>query len=93
MKKLKQKLHQTDTSDENLAPENMFQSANEFSMHIEMMVVESGITYMDAILQYCSENYLEPSDIASLISKSLKDKLEMNFQDLNYLPKAARLDI
>jgi hypothetical protein len=28
-----------------------------------------------------------------LINKSLKDKIEMNFRELNYLPKQAQLDI
>ena len=44
-------------------------------------------------LEYCKENYLEPEDVAKLINKSLKDKIEMNFRDLNYLPKQAQLDV
>jgi cell division ATPase FtsA len=48
---------------------------------------------MDAVLDYCQENSLEPSDISKLINKSLKDKLEMNFRELNYLPKQAQLDV
>jgi hypothetical protein len=51
------------------------------------------MTYMEAVLHYCEENYLEPQDVASLINKSLKDKIEMNFRDLNYLPKQAQLDV
>ena len=93
MIKLKPQLPPTDTSEENTAPENLFKTANEFSMHIERIVVDTGCTYMDAVLDYCSKNFLEPADITPLISKSLKDKIEMDFQDLNYLPKTARLDI
>jgi hypothetical protein len=37
-------------------------------------------------------NYIEPEDVAKLINKSLKDKLEMNFVDMNYLPRQAVLD-
>jgi hypothetical protein len=48
---------------------------------------------MDAVLDYCKENYLEPADVASLINKSLKDKIEMDFRELNYLPKQAKLDV
>jgi hypothetical protein len=48
---------------------------------------------MDAVLEYCKENYLEPEDVSKLINKSLKDKIEMNFRDLNYLPKQAQLDV
>jgi hypothetical protein len=48
---------------------------------------------MEAVLQYCKENFIEPEDIAKLVNKSLKDKLEVNFQDENYLPKKATLDV
>ena len=71
----------------------MFKTANEFSLHIEKIVATKRMTYMDAVLEYCKENYLEPDDVASLINKSLKDKIEMNFRELNYLPKQAQLDV
>jgi hypothetical protein len=71
----------------------MFKTANEFSLHIEQMVRDSKMTYMDAVLHYCKENYLEPEDVSKLINRSLKDKIEMNFRDLNYLPKQAQLDV
>ena len=71
----------------------MFKTANEFSLHIEQVVAEKKMSHMDAVLEYCKENYLEPSDVASLINKSLKDKIEMDFRELNYLPKQAQLDV
>jgi len=71
----------------------MFKTANEFSLHIEDLVKSKGMNYMDAVLEYCKENYLEPQDVASLINKSLKDKIEMDFRQLNYLPKQAQLDV
>lgn len=71
----------------------MFKTANEFSLHIEGLVRDKKVSYMDAVLLYCQENYVEPEDVASLINKSLKDKIEMDFRELNYLPKQAQLDI
>jgi hypothetical protein len=71
----------------------MFKTANEFSLHIEQMVRDSKMNYMDAVLEYCKENYLEPEDVSKLINKSLKDKIEMDFRELNYLPKQAQLDV
>lgn len=71
----------------------MFKSANEFSLYIESVVKEKRLSYMDAIIGYCKENYLDPEDVAKLINKSLKDKLEMDFREANYLPKQAQLDI
>lgn len=72
---------------------SMFKTANEFSLHIEAVVREKRMSYLDAVLEYCKENYLEPDDVSSLINKSLKDKIEMDFRELNYLPKQATLDI
>ena len=71
----------------------MFKTANEFSLHIEQIVKEKRINHMDAVLDYCKENFLEPDDVSSLINKSLKDKLEMDFREMNYLPKQAKLDV
>jgi hypothetical protein len=71
----------------------MFKTANEFSLHIEQIVRDSTLSYMDAVLEYCKENYLEPEDVSKLINKSLKDKIEMDFRELNYLPKQAQLDV
>lgn len=71
----------------------MFKNSNEFSLHIENVVASKKVNYMDAVLEYCKENKVEPEDIAKLINRSLKDKIEMNFRELNYLPKQAQLDV
>ena len=76
-----------------LAKETMFKTANEFSLYIEQIVKEKRMSHMDAVLEYCKDNFLEPEDVSSLINKSLKDKIEMNFRELNYLPKQAQLDV
>ena len=71
----------------------MFRTSNEFSLHIEQIVREKRMSHMDAVLEYCKENYLEPQDIAKLVNKSLKEKVALNMQELNYLPKKAQLDV
>jgi hypothetical protein len=48
---------------------------------------------MDAVLWYCEQEGLEPDSLRPLISKSLKEKIEANARDLNYLPKCAQLPI
>jgi hypothetical protein len=42
---------------------------------------------MDAVLLYCDNHELEPEDVKKFVSKTLKDKITVNAQDLNYLPK------
>lgn len=76
-----------------ISVKQMFENPRQFSLHIETIVKERKISHMDAVLEYCKENYLEPEDVAKLINKSLKDKIEMNFRELNYLPKQAQLDV
>jgi hypothetical protein len=71
----------------------MFKNSNEFSLLIEQIVKDKRINHMDAVLEYCKQNYLEPEDVKSLINKSLKEKIEMNFREMNYLPKQAQLDV
>ena len=58
-----------------------------FSKIIEDIVKDKQLTHMDAILHYCENHELEPEDIRKFISKTLKDKVTVNAQDLHYLPK------
>ena len=69
------------------------QTTKTFSLKIEQIALEKKITHMDAVIWYCSENEIDPSTVARLISKGLKEKIEVNAADLNYLPKKAKLPI
>jgi hypothetical protein len=71
----------------------MFKTANDFCLHIEKTAKEQGLSYCDAILKYCEENYIEPADIAKMINPNLKDKIAMEMRELNYLPKQGTLDV
>ena len=64
-----------------------------FSIAIEKTVKQSGISYMDALVDYCSKNQIEPEQIKPLITKSLKEKVEVDARNLNFLPKVATLPI
>ena len=71
----------------------VFKSSNEFSMHIEQIASDKKLSHLDAVLKFCEDHMIDPSDIASKVNKSLKDKIEQNFRDLNYLPKKAQLEL
>jgi len=64
-----------------------------FTLTIENIVKEKSITHMDAVLWYCEQEGLEPDDLGTLISKGLKEKIEANARELNFLPKQAQLPI
>ena len=69
------------------------QTSKTFSLKIEQIALEKNITHMDAVLWYCSKNEIDPSTVATLINKALKEKIEVNAADLNFLPKKAKLPI
>ena len=64
-----------------------------FALEIEDIVKEKEITHMEAVLWYCTDQEIEPDSIKSLISKPLKEKIEANARDLNFLPRQAQLPV
>ena len=64
-----------------------------FSLAIEEIVKDKDISHMDAVLWYCDKEGLEPDTVIYLIYKGLKEKIEANARDLNFLPKQAQLPI
>ena len=64
-----------------------------FSMEIENIAKNKQITHMEAVLWYCKNEGIEPDTVSNLISKALKQKIEANARDLNFLPKCAQLPL
>lgn len=69
----------------------VFEDSKSFSLYIEQLARERKCSHVDAILEYCKENYIDPEEIKSLINKSLKEKMKMDFQESGHLPKTAKL--
>ena len=51
------------------------------------------MSYMDAVVFYCEENDIEIETVGKFISKVLKEKIESEARDLNFLPKVGKLPI
>ena len=64
-----------------------------FALKIENIVKEKNITHMEAVLWYCQKQEIELEAVGSLVSKGLKEKIEANARELNFLPKQAQLPI
>ena len=64
-----------------------------FAKKIEEIVKDKQITHMEAVLWYCDDQEIEPDSVKGLISKALKEKIEANARDLNFLPRQAQLPI
>ena len=59
-----------------------------FSLEIENLAAEKKTSYMDAIILYCEQTGFEVEVAAKLISSSLKSKIKMEAEELNFLPKS-----
>ena len=64
-----------------------------FSIIVEQIVKEKQISYMDAIVWWCEENEFDIQDVNKLISPLIKEKIKVEAEDLNFLPKSSRLPI
>jgi len=62
---------------------------------IEDIVIDCGTDYIDAIVHYCQKNDIEVETVASIIKSSgkLKSRLQAEGEQLNFLPRSARLPI
>ena len=56
-----------------------------FSTAVEKLVVETGLTYLDAMLLVVEDNGIEMANISNLITDSLRDKLEVEAVTLNLI--------
>ena len=51
------------------------------------------MSYMDAVVYYCEQNEIEIETVGKFISKTLKEKIESEARDLNYLHKVGKLPL
>jgi|TARA_R110002073_G_scaffold231741_2_gene392833 hypothetical protein len=69
------------------------QTPKTFSLEVEKVALDKNINHLDAVIWYCQKNELEPDSVGRLITKGLKEKIEANARELNYLEKQATLPI
>ena len=67
-----------------------FLSKDKFAEDIESLVLETKMSYIDAIVQYCQDNNIEVDSVNKLVSKPLKEKIRWEATELNYLKKTSR---
>ena len=71
-------------------------NSKEFSLMIEGVVKDKRpITYMDAILWYCEQNQIEVESVGRLISKALKEKIQVEASKANLIkiPETGKLPV
>ncbi len=66
---------------------------NDFEEQIRKLVREKNLTYMDAVIHWCTLQNIELEVGGELVDKSelIKAKIEEEAEDLNFLKKTNRL--
>ena len=72
--------------------EDNFLTKSKFTKLIESTVSELKISYMEAVLHLCDKNDIEPEDVKKFISPIIRDKIEAEAINLNFLPKQNSID-
>jgi len=62
-----------------------FNTAAEFSQHIERKAIHTKSSCIDVLIEYCTKNDVEIESANKLISTSLKEKIQAEAQELNLL--------
>jgi len=72
--------------------EENFLTKSKFTKLIEKTVSELKLSYMESVLHLCDKNDIEPEDVKKFISPIIRDKIEAEAMNLNFLPKQNSLD-
>lgn len=73
--------------------ENNFLSKKKFTKMIETVVKQKSLSYMDAVVFLCDENNIELEDVKKFISLNIKERIEAEAMNLNFLPKGNTLPL
>jgi len=65
----------------------------DLNLTIEQLVKEKELSYIDAVLFHAQALEFEPEAMAKLLNQSVKDKIEVEAQELHMLKRTAKLPI
>ncbi len=70
-------------------------TADKFYKEVETLVTKHRLNYMDAVVFYCEKNEIEIETAASMIrsNQRIKSHIQIEGEELNYLPRTAKLPI
>ena len=75
---------------EKVLKSKFFSSAG-FAEEIENLVLNNtDMNYIDAIVYFCDNNNIDVESVPKLISKPLKEKIKYEAQELNFLKRSSR---
>ena len=69
----------------------MLMTKSKFTKMIEDTVIHHRSSYMDAVIHLCEKNKVELEDVKKFIAEPIREKIEAEAMDLNFLPKGNKL--
>ena len=73
--------------------ETEFLNKQKFTQLVEDSVRINKSSYMDAVIELCSQHNLELEEVKKFISPIIKDKIEAEARKLNFLPRQNELPL
>lgn len=58
-----------------------------FADEVEKLVSKGNTTYIHAVIDVCEKHGIDPSSVGRFLPKAMKERLKVEGQDLNILPK------
>ena len=68
-------------------------TSERYNSEIEEIVERTSMSYLDAMLYHADENGHESETVAGLVNVKTKTKLREEAEQLNFMPKTAKLPI
>lgn len=70
--------------------EEKFFCPSRFAQEVEKLVMEEGVSYIDAVITFCEINKIDLESVPKLLSKPLKEKIKFEAMELNFLKKTSK---
>jgi len=70
-----------------------FRSPNEFAIYIDEMVNRLRISYMEAIVKYCTDVDIDIESVSPLINSKLRDKIRLEAEEYKLIKPIGRLPV
>jgi hypothetical protein len=67
--------------------EASFMNKATFSKLVENQVMNKKLSYIEAIVEVCKETNIDVEDVKKFISPVIKEKIEAEAMELNFLPR------
>lgn len=67
--------------------EAAFMNKAKFSKLVETQVLERKLCYIEAIVEVCKDTNIDVEDVKKFISPVIKEKIEAEAMQLNFLPR------